>query len=85
MTPEPIGVPQGIPYRELVGAWPDTAVVVTFDHPEHDGVRLRRRVPLSDQFGRRSPPEYADVYLGECLATVRLPQLSVGRRVLRRL
>jgi hypothetical protein len=67
---------------ELRGNWPDTEVVLTFDHPELTGVRLRRSVPLFDELGRRAPPEYADVHLSEDLATQPLPPPLPGQQVI---
>jgi hypothetical protein len=67
-----------------VRAWPDTELVLTSDHPELPGVRLRRSVPLFDELGRRAPPEYADVHLHlwEHLATQPLPRPLPGQHVI---
>jgi hypothetical protein len=67
---------------ELRSDWPDTEVVLTFDHPRLPGVRLRRSVPLFDELGRRVPPEYADVHLWEDLATQPLPRPLPGQDVI---
>jgi hypothetical protein len=67
---------------ELRRDWPDTELVLTFDHPELPSVRLRRSVPLFDELGRRAPPEYADVHLWEHLATQPLPLPLPGQDVI---
>ena len=58
---------------ELVDDWPSTTVEVTFDWAPRPGVRLRRRVPLFDELGRHTPPEYSSLHLGEDLATGQVP------------
>ena len=57
----------------IVGNWPDTAVEVTFDWDRRPSLRLRRRLPLFDEVGRHTPPEYSDIHLTEDLATGQIP------------
>ncbi|MEW1958693.1 hypothetical protein [Kineococcus sp. NPDC059986] len=64
----------------LVGDWPDTLLEWTFEHPEHPGVRLRRRTPLFDELGRITPPDTAAEALREDLLTGHVPPLSAARR-----
>ena len=60
----------------LEGAWPDRAVRVTLRHRRYaDGV-LTRRIPLFDELGRPTPPEYCDVHLIEDLDTHYLPPVT---------
>jgi hypothetical protein len=64
---------------EVFGAWPDTALHITFDHAERPGRRLRRIVPLFDELGRSIPPEHAEVHLMETLDTEDLPDHRAAR------
>jgi hypothetical protein len=63
---------------EVTGAWPETALEITFDWAPLPGWRLRRRLPLFDELGRPTPPEYSDVHLGEDLATGKIPPVPPG-------
>jgi hypothetical protein len=58
---------------DVVGAWPETTLEITFDWAPLPGLRLRRRLPLFDELGRHTPPEYSDVHLMEDLATGTVP------------
>ncbi|CCH89200.1 conserved protein of unknown function [Modestobacter italicus] len=61
---------------DVVGAWPDTALHITFDYAARPGRRLRRIVPLFDELGRPTSPEYAEIHLMETLDTKDLPDGS---------
>ena len=63
----------------VVGAWPDTALEWSFLHDSRRGLLLRRRVPLFDELGRVTPPQYAGVHLDEDLATGALPPAAAAR------
>lgn len=52
---------------ELIGAWPHTAIRVSFTHMRRPGLRLVRMVPLFDELGRLRPPEQASFHLVEAL------------------
>ena len=58
---------------EVVGTWPDTQLHVTFDYAPRPGRRLRRVVPLFDELGRQTAPEYAAIHLMEALDTNDIP------------
>lgn len=62
----------------LAGTWPDTCLEWTFAFEPYPGLVLRRRVPLFDELGRVSNPEYASVYLMEDLDTGALPPASAA-------
>jgi hypothetical protein len=63
---------------ELTGTWPGTTLEITFDWAPLPGWRLRRRLPLFDELGRPTPPEYSGVHLGEDLATGGVPAVPPG-------
>ena len=54
---------------KVEGQWPDTRVVVTFEHRRRPGLVLRRTLPVFDDEGRPVDHEYADIYLMEDLDT----------------
>ncbi|MEV6305614.1 hypothetical protein AB0M02_39790 [Actinoplanes sp. NPDC051861] len=58
---------------DLAGSWPDTQLVLSFEHQRYPGLRLRRRVRLFDELGRPTPPEFADIHLMEDIDTGSLP------------
>ncbi|HEY0240633.1 MAG TPA: hypothetical protein VGC37_18535 [Friedmanniella sp.] len=58
---------------EVVGAWPDTTLHVTFSWTHRPGVRLRRIISLYDDLGRPEEPTYADIHIMEDLDTGRVP------------
>ncbi|MGI8681595.1 MAG: hypothetical protein ACR2JO_05590 [Mycobacteriales bacterium] len=60
----------------LVGQWPDTQVHLLFSSRRHPGHRLRRKVPLYDELGRKLPPEYAAIHLDEDLASGAEPYVT---------
>jgi hypothetical protein len=57
----------------LAGSWPETRLILSFDHRRYPGLRLRRRVRLFDELGRLDPPEFADIQLMEDIETGRIP------------
>ena len=58
---------------DVVGAWPDTALHVTFDWTRRPESRLRRTVALYDDLGRPEEPLYADIHIMEDLDTGHVP------------
>ncbi len=57
----------------LTGSWPDTRLVIAFDHVDYPGIRLWRGVRLFDEIGRITPPDLAEVHLREDIETGNLP------------
>ncbi|MGI3781775.1 MAG: hypothetical protein ACRYG2_13460 [Janthinobacterium lividum] len=58
---------------EVVGAWPDTTLHVTFSWTHRPGVRLRRIISLYDDLGRPDEPTYAEIDIMEDLDTRCVP------------
>ncbi|MEV6348141.1 hypothetical protein [Actinoplanes sp. NPDC051851] len=57
----------------LSGDWPATELVLSFDHDDYPGLRLRRRLSIFDELGRPSISEFADIHLMEDIDTDALP------------
>jgi len=53
----------------VVGSWPDTEVVVSFEHRAVPFLRLRRRYRVFDDAGYPIDRQYVTVYLEEDIAT----------------
>lgn len=58
---------------DVVGAWPDTTLHITFSWTYRPGVRLRRIISLFDDLGRPEEPTYADIHIMEDLDTGHVP------------
>lgn len=76
-----IPLSDGLSHTEVnvVGNWPHTKVVVTFNYPDYLGVRLRRTLRVFDDAGRVQLNQYASIHLMEDLDTHDLPQLTEAR------
>lgn len=61
---------------ELVGQWPDTRLELRCTHARYPGMELVRVLPLFDELGRQTPPEYAGVHLLEAFDSNQLPPAS---------
>lgn len=60
------------------GTWPDTEVVVSFEHTDVPFLRLRRRYRVFDASGRPNDWGYVTVYLEEDIATGDIPPRSAA-------
>ena len=60
------------------GEWPETEVVVSFEHTAIPFLRLRRRYRAFDDAGHPIDPGYATVYLDEDIATGAVPPRSAA-------
>ncbi|MGU3409425.1 hypothetical protein ACLBWP_04905 [Microbacterium sp. M1A1_1b] len=60
----------------IEGAWPDTEVVVTFEHTAVPFLRLRRRFRVFDDAGHPRDWTYVTVHLEEDVATGHIPPRS---------
>ena len=63
----------------MSGNGPSTQLEWTFAFEGYPGVRLRRRVPLFDELGRVTEPDYAAIHLMEDLDTLALPPAGAAR------
>lgn len=63
---------------EVEGEWPDTEVVVSFEHTAVPFLRLRRRYRVFDDTGRPVDHGYVTVYLEEEIATGDVPPRSAA-------
>ncbi|MFJ4296898.1 hypothetical protein [Curtobacterium sp. NPDC089689] len=63
---------------EVEGAFPDTEVVVSFEHTAVPFLRLRRRYRVFDDTGRPVDHGYVTVYLEEEVATGHIPPRSAA-------
>ena len=63
----------------VVGSWPESTVILTFNYRDCPGVRLRRRLRVFDDAGRVLLNPYASIHLMEDLDTKDLPELSEAR------
>ena len=61
---------------ELVGAWPETEVRISFSHTRFPGLRLVRTVLIFDELGRQRLPYDASIRLVEDLDTGNLPSVN---------
>lgn len=71
--PAPSSENRSSPAPGLTGDWPDTCLEWRLESPLRPGLTLRRRVPLYDELGRISAPEYAAVHVDEDLAMGAVP------------
>ena len=69
-------------YRDVVverwGAWPDTELVVSFEHTAVPFLRLSRRYRVFDDAGYPESWDYVDVHLEEDVATGQMPPRSAA-------
>ncbi|PQZ93644.1 hypothetical protein CQ018_08245 [Arthrobacter sp. MYb227] len=63
----------------VVGSWPESTVILTFNYRYRPGVRLRRTLRVFDDSGRVQLNPYASIHLMEDLDTKDLPALSEAR------
>ena len=57
------------PSVTIEGDWPDTVVVIAFEHRRRPGLLLRRKLPIFNEEGLPINHEYADIHLMEDLDT----------------
>lgn len=63
-------------HTELVGQWPNTRLELHCTHARYPDMELVRVLPLFDELGRQTPPEYASVHLLEAFDSNQLPPAS---------
>jgi hypothetical protein len=63
---------------DVEGTWPDTEVIVSFEHTDVPFLRLRRRYRVFDETGRPLDWEYVTVHLEEDIATGDVPSRTAA-------